>query len=153
MFFYKEAFVRNDNERYNEYVKSVTPLSSTIKSLFHAFLMGGSICLIGQIIAEIYHLILPNLDIKIVEEKYEYQNEVIFGDLKNNYILNSDNPYIGVTQSKCDDGYIVTAINYSDKPQKFDCNANIDYNVTVLYGDTSKDIPACDALILKLINK
>jgi endo-1,4-beta-mannosidase len=79
--------------------------------------------------------------------------EQVFGDLKNNYILNSDNPYIGVTQSKCDDGYIVTAINYSDKPQKFDCNANIDYNVTVLYGDTSKDIPACDALILKLINK
>ena len=79
--------------------------------------------------------------------------EQVFGDLKNNYILSSDNPYIGVTQSKCDDGYIVTAINYSDKPQKFDCNANIDYNVTVLYGDTSKDIPACDALILKLINK
>lgn len=54
------------NERYNEYVKSVTPLSSTIKSLFHAFLMGGSICLIGQIIAEIYHLILPNLDMKMI---------------------------------------------------------------------------------------
>ena len=59
-------FKQKRNERYNEYVKSVTPLSSTLKSLFHAFLMGGSICLIGQIIAEIYHLILPNLDMKMI---------------------------------------------------------------------------------------
>jgi stage V sporulation protein AC len=54
------------NENYNKFVKSITPLSSTFKSLFHAFLMGGSICLIGQIIAELYHLFLPALDLKMV---------------------------------------------------------------------------------------
>lgn len=58
--------IKNRNERYNKYVKSVTPLSSTVKSLFHAFLMGGTICLIGQLISEIYHFFLPNLDLKMV---------------------------------------------------------------------------------------
>lgn len=79
--------------------------------------------------------------------------EQVFGNLKDDYILNSDNPYIGVTQSKLDDGYILTAINYSNKPQKFNCNTNIDYDIKVLYGDISNDIPACDGLILKLIKK
>ena len=41
------------NERYSKYVKSVTPLSSTLKSLLHAFLIGGTICILGQLIAEI----------------------------------------------------------------------------------------------------
>lgn len=54
------------NERYNEYVKSVTPLSSTFKSLLHAFLIGGGICLIGQLIAEAYKFFLPDLDVKMV---------------------------------------------------------------------------------------
>ncbi len=54
------------NEKYAEYVKSVTPLSSTFKSLLHAFLIGGTICLLGQIIAETYHFFLPLLDVKMV---------------------------------------------------------------------------------------
>ncbi|MBE5731440.1 MAG: SpoVA/SpoVAEb family sporulation membrane protein [Clostridiales bacterium] len=54
------------NERYNEYVKSITPLSSTLKSLFHAFLIGGTICILGQLIAETYHFFLPDLDLKMV---------------------------------------------------------------------------------------
>ena len=62
----KSSSIQKRNERYGEYVKSVTPLSSFFKSLFHAFLMGGTICLIGQIIAELYHFFLPALDLKMV---------------------------------------------------------------------------------------
>ncbi len=47
------------NRRYADYVKSVTPLSSTAKALFHAFLVGGITCVIGQLIAEGYHLLFP----------------------------------------------------------------------------------------------
>lgn len=54
------------NERYSKYVKSVTPLSSTLKSLFHAFLIGGTICILGQLIAEIYNFFLPKLDDKMI---------------------------------------------------------------------------------------
>ena len=58
--------IQQRNQQYNEYVKSVTPLSSTLKSLFHAFLMGGTICLCGQICAELYHLFLPSIDMKMI---------------------------------------------------------------------------------------
>ncbi len=58
--------IKSRNEKYGKYVKAVTPLSSTLKSLFHAFLIGGTICLIGQIIAEVYKLFLPSLDLKMV---------------------------------------------------------------------------------------
>ena len=58
--------IEKRNERYNKYVKSVTPLSSTFKSLFHAFLMGGTICIIGQIIAELYKFFIPTLDVKMI---------------------------------------------------------------------------------------
>ena len=62
----KSNINQSRNKNYNEFVKSITPLSSTFKSLFHAFLMGGSICLLGQIIAEVYHFFLPDLDLKMV---------------------------------------------------------------------------------------
>lgn len=37
-------------EAYNEYVEQVTPTYSTWKNCFNAFWIGGSICLIGEII-------------------------------------------------------------------------------------------------------
>lgn len=42
------------NEQYNEYVKSKTPNSHIVKNCIWAFLIGGIICLIGQIILNIY---------------------------------------------------------------------------------------------------
>ena len=50
------------NERYNEYVKSVTPSTSTLKSLLNSFWIGGLTCLIGQIIFDLYKWIFPQLD-------------------------------------------------------------------------------------------
>ena len=63
---YKQKTNKIRNEKYNEYVNSVTPLSSTFKSVFHAFLIGGLTCLIGQIIAEIIALLFPQLEMKMV---------------------------------------------------------------------------------------
>lgn len=38
------------NQKYNEYVKQVTPTHSMIKNCGKAFLVGGIICVIGQVI-------------------------------------------------------------------------------------------------------
>lgn len=41
------------NEEYNKYVKQITPTRNTWINMFKAFLMGGAICLIGQIIVNV----------------------------------------------------------------------------------------------------
>lgn len=41
------------SDKYNEYVKKVTKTTSLTSNMFHAFLTGGAICLIGQIIMEV----------------------------------------------------------------------------------------------------
>jgi stage V sporulation protein AC len=42
------------NEKYNKYVKEVTPKTSLIKNMAKAFLMGGIICIIGQFLINYY---------------------------------------------------------------------------------------------------
>lgn len=42
------------NEQYNEYVKQKTPNSHILKNCIWAFLIGGLICCIGQIILNLY---------------------------------------------------------------------------------------------------
>lgn len=54
------------NNRYNEYVKSVTPSTSMIKSLLNSFWIGGLTCLIGQIIFDVYFSIFPHLDVSMI---------------------------------------------------------------------------------------
>lgn len=41
------------NEAYNEYVKQVTPTHNTFLNMVKAFLLGGLICVIGQIIVNV----------------------------------------------------------------------------------------------------
>ena len=41
---------QNYNKEYIEYVKKIAPKTNEARSLFHAFLVGGFICLIGQFI-------------------------------------------------------------------------------------------------------
>ena len=41
------------NEAYNEYVKQVTPKHNTFLNMVKAFLLGGLICVIGQIIVNV----------------------------------------------------------------------------------------------------
>ena len=52
---------------YNEYVEAVTPTSSVPRNCLWAFLVGGVICTVGQIIFEV----LLNMDVK-EDEAYAY---------------------------------------------------------------------------------
>lgn len=47
------------NERYDRYVKAVTPSTSTIKSLFNSFWIGGITCMLGEIVGDLYALVFP----------------------------------------------------------------------------------------------
>ena len=40
-------------QQYNEYVKQVTPTHSLPREMFHAFLTGGAICTLGQLITNL----------------------------------------------------------------------------------------------------
>lgn len=57
---------KNRNERYNKYVKAVTPSSQFVKSLFNAFWVGGLTCTIGQLVGDIYKLVFPDLGEKFI---------------------------------------------------------------------------------------
>ena len=52
--------IEQRNARYGKYVDSVTPKSSTIKSLWHSFWIGGITCCIAQGIGDLYALLFPN---------------------------------------------------------------------------------------------
>ncbi len=54
------------NERYDKYVKSVTPSSSPIKSLLNSFWIGGLTCMIGQILGDLYALAFPKMSIDMI---------------------------------------------------------------------------------------
>lgn len=54
--------VEKRNERYNQYVESVTPQTGLAKSLWHSFWIGGLTCCIAQGIGDLYGLIFPNLE-------------------------------------------------------------------------------------------
>lgn len=41
------------NEQYNQYVKQVTPTHNTWLNMLKAFLLGGFICLVGQVIVNV----------------------------------------------------------------------------------------------------
>ncbi|MBE5959336.1 MAG: SpoVA/SpoVAEb family sporulation membrane protein [Lachnospiraceae bacterium] len=41
-------------QKYSDYVKGVTPTTSLSKNMFWAFVVGGSICLMGQVILEVF---------------------------------------------------------------------------------------------------
>lgn len=43
-----------DKKEYDEYVKTVTPTHSTWKNVGRAFLVGGGICLLGQILTGLF---------------------------------------------------------------------------------------------------
>ncbi len=44
-------------KNYDDYVKSVTPTTSLAKNMWHAFLIGGAICLFGQILITLFETI------------------------------------------------------------------------------------------------
>ena len=46
--------IQDRNDKYNEYVKEVTPKHNCLINCLKAFITGGAICTIGQIILKIY---------------------------------------------------------------------------------------------------
>ena len=49
------------NEEYLEYVEKQTPKTGWFNSLFHAFIVGGTICCMGQMFADIIKSFNPNM--------------------------------------------------------------------------------------------
>ena len=48
-----KADIEKRNESYNAYVKNVTPKGSCVAKCFKAFIVGGCICVAGQIILNV----------------------------------------------------------------------------------------------------
>ena len=51
------------NEEYLLYVENLTPKTGWFGSLFHAFIVGGLICCLGQMFGDIIKAFNPNMDI------------------------------------------------------------------------------------------
>lgn len=51
------------NEEYLAYVERQTPKTGWFNSMFHAFLVGGMICCMGQMFGDIIRSFFPNMDI------------------------------------------------------------------------------------------
>ena len=51
------------NEEYLAYVEKQTPKTGWFNSLFHAFIVGGAICCLGQMFGDIIKAYNPNMDI------------------------------------------------------------------------------------------
>ena len=53
---------KNDlNQRYEDYVASVTPKTGTFHSLWNSFWIGGVTCVLAQGIGDIYYALFPHL--------------------------------------------------------------------------------------------
>lgn len=50
------------NEEYLSFVENVTPKTGWFNSLFHAFIVGGTICCMGQMFGDIIKAYNPNMD-------------------------------------------------------------------------------------------
>lgn len=61
-----KSAVQARNERYDKYVKAVTPTTSAIKSLLNSFWIGGLTCMIGEVMGDIYALIFPQLSVDMI---------------------------------------------------------------------------------------
>lgn len=69
-------------------------------------------------------------------------------DKCDDYVVQTKNPYIGITQHKNEDGsYYVTAINYSDRVREPELVCQKGWNYDILYGN-SDEIPACDGIVM-----
>lgn len=58
--------VQERNKLYLDYIEAKSPKSSWAKSLFHAFLVGGGICVFGQAVSDVLKACFPLLDVNII---------------------------------------------------------------------------------------
>lgn len=62
----KKRNFQKRNDLYLSYVEAKSPKGSWLKPLFHAFIVGGSICVFGQLIGDIIKTIDPIINFKTV---------------------------------------------------------------------------------------
>lgn len=56
--------IEERNKKYNAYVDSKKPLTKNFPTLFYAFLVGGFICIIGQVILDSLLAIFPSMSLE-----------------------------------------------------------------------------------------
>jgi len=61
-----EEAIKQRNERYNAYVKAVSPATSMIKSLFNSFWVGGVTCVLAQVIFDVYTLAFAGAGVEMI---------------------------------------------------------------------------------------
>ena len=59
MEFDKAKTAEERKKLYLKYVESKTPKASWVKSLLHAFLVGGGICVFGQMLGDVLRSLFP----------------------------------------------------------------------------------------------
>ena len=52
------------NKRYNQYVEAKVPMTKDFPTLFYAFVVGGAICLLGQVIQDILLAVFSGLTLE-----------------------------------------------------------------------------------------
>ena len=62
----KKRNFQKRNDLYLSYVEAKSPKGSWLKPLFHAFIVGGTICVFGQLIGDIIKTIDPIINFKTV---------------------------------------------------------------------------------------
>lgn len=56
--------IEERNKKYNAYVDSKKPLTKNFPTLFYAFLVGGFICIIGQVVLDTLLAIFPKISLE-----------------------------------------------------------------------------------------
>jgi stage V sporulation protein AC len=56
--------IEERNKRYNQYVEAKVPMTKDFPTLFYAFIVGGLICVLGQVIQDVLLALFSNLTIE-----------------------------------------------------------------------------------------
>ena len=56
--------IEERNKRYNQYVEAKVPMTKDFPTLFYAFIVGGVICVLGQVIQDVLLALFSNLTIE-----------------------------------------------------------------------------------------
>ncbi len=61
-----KAAIEREKRNYARFVQKITPSTSAVKSLVNAFWIGGLTCVIGQMIGDLYALLLPKESVSFI---------------------------------------------------------------------------------------
>ena len=61
-----KAAIEREKRNYARFVQKITPSTSAVKSLANAFWIGGLTCVTGQVIGDLYALLLPKESVSFI---------------------------------------------------------------------------------------